>query len=187
MTYVIRVAKQGFSVTDLNTNIIQKSKRPILPHVFSTFALPYLLGAKNQIIRYRAAASILERDSINGIFSCLHETSTLFEDLSTVAKYIEKFGYQNKIHELWFDIRNHIRHDIREEFDNDSHKRKNERASRLKLDSRLQTDIGFAIDSINIGKTVIKVTQINYYLQWAEKIIRETLDEAKKNGHINNN
>ena len=120
------------------------------------------------------------------MYDCLHEASTLFEDLCTVGKYIEKCGEKHKLHKLWFDVRNHIRHDIREEFDNKTSLRKSSRAKRLKLNPKLQTDIRFDPKFIKIGGVTITIDQINDYLDWADKIISDVLSEAKKKGYIKN-
>jgi len=184
MAYVIKASRQGFDAINPKVDIIRKPKNPTLPHLLFTFALPYLFGAKEQVKRYQTATLTLKIDTINSIYRCLHEASTLFEDLSTVAKYIEKCGYKNEMDKFWFDVRNHIRHDIREEFDNNNDKRKNERALRLKINPTLQMDLGFTMESIDIGGVTIKITQINEYLGWAEKIINKVLDRAKINGFI---
>ena len=101
-----------------------------------------------------------------------------------MGKYAEKCGNKNELHQLWFDVRNHIRHDVREEYDNEADSRKNKRAERLKLDPKLQTNIGFTVDAIKVGGTVIEIRQINSYLEWAEGIITDILNEAKKQGYL---
>ena len=101
-----------------------------------------------------------------------------------MGKYAEKCGNKNELHQLWFDVRNHIRHDVREEYDNETDSRKNKRAERLKLNPKLQTNIGFTIDSIKIGGTIVEIGQIKTYLDWAENIIVDILNDAKKRGYI---
>lgn len=185
MVQGIKVSKQGYSVTNINSD---RNKIPrnnsVLPHLLYALALPYLIGAKTQVKRYQIAASYLNEQPVNGVYECLHEVSTLFEDLNTIGKYTEKCGSENELHQLWLDVRNHIRHDIREEYDIESDLRKNKRAERLKLDPRLQTNIEFATDSIKIGGIIIEIDQINNYLKWAENIIVNILDNAKKQGYI---
>jgi hypothetical protein len=156
--YGIRVSKQGFDVVNLNAARSQKvSQKNTLPNLLALLALPYLLGAREQVKRYKIATSTLKMKAKLGTMSCLHELSNLFEDLSTVAKYIEKCGQTNDFHNLLLNIRNHIRHDIREEYDEESDRRKNIRAQSLNIDPKLQTSIGFAIDAIKIGETVIEI------------------------------
>ena len=167
---------------------VERDNKPrnnsVLPHILYALALPYLLGAKIQVKRYQLAASSLEKRPVNGVYDCLHEASSLFEDLNTIGKYAEKCGSKNDLHQLWLDVRNHIRHDIREEYDNESSSLKNKRAERLKLDSKLQTNIGFTIEAIKIGGTVIEISQISDYLQWAENLIESILNNAKDAGQI---
>ncbi len=184
-SFGIKVSKQGYNVMDTK---IERDTRPrnssVLPHILYGLALPYLLGAKTQVNRYQLTALTLEKRPIEGVYDCLHEASTLFEDLNTVGKYTKKCGGENDLHQLWLDIRNHIRHDIREEYDNETSSQKNKRAERLKLDSRLQTNIGFSADWIKVGGIVIEISQINAYLEWAENLIITTLNEAKAQGTI---
>jgi len=184
MNYGIKVSKQGFNVLDINQNPKEVSGKPILPHLLQALAVPYLLGAKKQVRRYQIATLKLNKSSVDGVYECLHEASTLFEDLCTVSKYAEKCGQKNDLHQLWLDVRNHIRHDIREEFDKDSNEYKNKRVQRLKLDPRLQTNIGFNINAIKVGGIRIEIRQINEYLSWAENIMTNILNEAKRKGYI---
>lgn len=185
MANVVRISKQGFDVMNVKKKRSKKpSKKDPLPHLLYALALAYLLGARKQVKRYQVAASTLKTRPVGGVYDCLHETSTLFEDLCTVGKYIEKCGERNKLHQLWFDVRNHIRHDVREEFDNSSDSRKNSRARKLKLNPKLQTDISFTPSSIKIGGTVVKIDEIKSYLDWADKIISGVMNQAKKEGYI---
>jgi hypothetical protein len=117
----IKVSKQGYNVTDTNSKRDNSPRNnSVLPHLLYALALPYLIGAKTQVKRYQIAASYLNERPVNGVYECLHEASTLFEDLNTIGKYAEKCGSENELHQLWLDVRNHIRHDIREEYDNES-------------------------------------------------------------------
>lgn len=185
MAHVIKVSKQGYNVMDTNvTRSRQPKNKPALPHLLYALALPYLLGAKTQVKRYQTAASTLQARPVLGVYECLHEASTLFEDLNTVGKYAEKCGSSNEMHQLWLDVRNHIRHDIREEYDNEISSQKNKRAKRLNLNPKLQASLEFDPQSIKLGETVITMEQINLYLRWAEDIITKVLNEAKKKGHI---
>ncbi len=187
MDYGIKVARRGFDVTNDKTPRGQISlNNASLPYLLYALALPYLLGAKKQLKRYQIAASTLgiKGKTIPSIYTCLHETSMLFEDLATLSKYAERCNYTHRLHSLWVDIRNHIRHDIREEFDNESDTRKNARAQRLKLNPRLQTNIGFTDTDIKVGGVVVDIQEIKDYLIWAENIITNVLNEAKEEGFI---
>lgn len=184
MNYGIKVSKQGYSVLNDDSERRESSGKPLLPHIQYALALTYLFGAKKQITRYQVATSKLEANPAMGVYDCLHEVSTLFEDLSTVGKYAEKCGHKNDLHKLWLDIRNHIRHDVREEFDKEDSRWKNGRTERLKLNPRLQTSIGFDIDAIKVGEITVEIKQINDYLEWAENIIGKVFKDAKEKGYI---
>lgn len=184
LNYGIKVSKRGFDVIDLNQERKNISTSNSPSHIRYALALPYLYGAKTQVKRYQIAASTLEKRPSGGVIECIHETSALFEDLCTVSKYVEKCGNTHRLHKLWSDVRNHIRHDIREELDNESDSRKNSRATRLKLDPKLQTSMGFALDLIKVGETEIKISEIVEYLDWADKVIAKVINEAKDKGQI---
>lgn len=185
MTHVVKISKKGVNVMNTTKGRVPESgeKNP-LPHLLYAIALAYLFGAREQVKRYQIEATTLTKRPVLGVYGCLHEASTLFEDLCTVAKYIERYGKTNDQHQLWFDVRNHIRHDIREEFDNENSSRKNSRARRLKLNPGLQTDIGFDPKYIKIGGITITIEQINNYLDWSDKNITEELSQAKAKGYI---
>lgn len=183
MSYGIKVSHNGFDVIDLNKKRSQKSpSNKALPNLLSSLALPYLLGAKTQVERYQKAAFLLQLRPAISTMDCLHEASTLFEDLNTVVVYMRKCGKDHKNHQLWVDIRNHIRHAVREEFDKESDLIKNERARRLELNPKLQISVGFDRDVIKVGGTVVEINEINAYLIWAEDIIAKILSKAKKDG-----
>lgn len=163
---------------------VSRDSREFLPHVLYSLALPYLYGAKTQIERYEAAAGTLQTSPISGVQKCLHETSCLFEDLATVSKYVEMCGETNKHHSLWFDIRNHIRHDTREEFDNLDDRRKKERAERLMISNGFQTSLGFDMNTIKVGDLSVNLEDIANYIEWAESVIQQVMDAAIEQGMI---
>ncbi len=158
-------------------------------HILLTLAIPYLNGAYTQVERYEAAASqFTPRNAVNVVNTCLHEASSLFEDICTVSKYMTDLcGYKNDNHQLWIDIRNHIRHDVRENFDTtnkrDAERREN-RLKRLGVSDKLQTSIGFEKDSMSIGATVVTMGAIKDYLLWASEIIADIVQKAEADGKI---
>lgn len=185
MDYGVKISHKGFSVTDLDKERSQRTiQKTVLPHLLSGLALPYLLGAKSQVVRYVSTASQLRTRPAIATMGCLHEASTLFEDLNTVVIYMRKSGKDHKHHQLWMDIRNHIRHAVREEFDKENDSVKNSRAQRLGLDPKLQISMGFDIDAIKVGGTLVEIAQINEYLVWAEGVITDILAKASSDGSI---
>jgi len=180
--YGIKVSKRGYSVIDLDQ---ERNGDPAKgSHMAYALSLPYLYGARTQIKRYQLAASALKQRPSGAVLECIHEISTLFEDLCTVSKYSEKCGNTHNLHGLWTDVRNHIRHDIREELDKEDDKRKNQREDRLKLNPKLQMSIGFSPELIKVGETEIEISQISSYLDWADKKISEVLNKAREAGQI---
>jgi len=185
MNHGVKISHKGFSVTDLDKERSVKAiNKKVLPHLLSSLALPYLLGAKTQVERYIFAALQLKTQPSIATMGCLHEASTLFEDLNTVIIYMRKCGKDHKLHQLWTDIRNHIRHAVREEFDREDDSVKNERAQRLSLDPKLQIGIGFDTDAIKVGGTLVELSEINKYLAWAEGVIADILVKASEDGFI---
>jgi len=185
MNYGIKVSRRGFDVINLNKKQPQKTPpNKALPNLLSALALPYLLGAKKQVERYERSASFLVSRPTISTMECMHEASTLFEDLNTVVVYMRKCGKDHRQHRLWEDIRNHIRHAVREEFDKENDSVKNDRAQRLGLDSKLQISIGFDTDAIKVGETMVEIVEVKKYLAWAEGVIAEILGKAKKDGFL---
>ncbi len=184
MKHVIRISKRGFNVLDIDGKPKEgTSDKAILPHMLQILAWPYILGAKKQVRRYSLAIA-LNKNAVEVTNECLHEISTLFEDLCTIGKYAEKCGQKHKMHQLFLDVRNHIRHDFREEFDVDTKSYKNARRERLKLDPRLQTDISFEVNSIKVGGIRIEIDEINTYLAWVEQIMTTIMNKAKEKSYV---
>lgn len=149
-----------------------KSKESFLrnPHIAAGLVKPFIAGARLQIKRLLEAQHLLKHDPINGVYECYHESSNLFEDLATAVQYLRLCGINSPQDQTFLDLRDHIRHDIREEFDLDK-KRKNERAKRLGLNPKLQAEISFDIGTVKVGSTVVKLSDIASYLNNAETII----------------
>ncbi|MFA5197158.1 MAG: hypothetical protein WC437_01890 [Patescibacteria group bacterium] len=180
----IKISKKGQDISDEIVKIIKPQGESQTAHIQYILVLPYIVGAKKQVDRYQKVASTLGRTQLNGVLVCIHEVSCLFEDLSTIAIYSELYGKSNDLNDLWRDIRNHIRHDFREEFDDVNDNRKIERAKNLKLTPKLQADIGFTPDSIKIGTVTVEIQQIINYIKWAEDVMAKVLNEAKKKSYI---
>lgn len=183
MNYGIKISKRDFNVLDLDQKNQTKKEKREIAHILTLLALPYVLGAKAQVERYKLVARILESNPKLGTLGCLHEISNLFEDLNSVLIYLRKCNIDHKDHTTWEDIRNHLRHSIREEFDKDD-ELKEARSKRLGLDPRLQVNIGFDLDAVKLGETVIELGRVINYLEWAEKKINLILNEAQQSGKV---
>lgn len=146
-------------------------------HIISSFAWPFLLGAYLQIDRYKEVQSHFLENPPHYSRLCMHEVSNLFEDLSTVTNYMRKIGIDHSRHQLWVDVRNHIRHDVREEFNKES-LQKQQRSERLKINEKLQMYIVYQPDTIKIGETTVLLDEIIQYLDWAKESLGVIEDEA---------
>ncbi len=185
MNYGIKVSRKDFDVVNLSRARSKKlPSNKALPNLLSSLALPYLLGAKKQVKRYQAAALLLRLRPTISTMDCMHEASNLFEDLNTIAIYMRKCGKDHKDHQLWKNIRNHIRHAVREDFDKENKSVKNDVAQELGLDPKLQIKIGFDKDAIKVGETLVEVDKITTYLTWAEDVIAKILSKAEKDGFL---
>ena len=186
MSYVFKVSKAGYDVNDENVKPSddQKKTRETI-HMLHFLASPYLLGAKLQLIRYREEARKLNKQrAAIGIMACLHESSCLFEDIVTVLTYLEKCGLSHRMNPLLLDIRNHIRHDIRDNFDKDQDIRKRPRLERLGIKITLQTEMEFSSEFIRVGKKIVYLKDIDSYIAWAESSINKVLVDARKKGML---
>lgn len=187
MDYGIKISKRGYDAID---KAIKPSGELVtdattLPHLLYAVALPYLKGAGLQITRYeQAARNLSEEDASNSVMACLHEASGLFEDLATIAKYMDKCDQQNDKNVLWINIRNHIRHDFRENFDDENHREKTKRAELLKMNPALQTNLGFSEEAIAVGGITVTLAEVREYLVWTGNIIMDTMKDARKKGYV---
>jgi len=153
------------------------------PSMIALLVKPFVIGAKLQIKRYEQARVLCEEDAILGTNLCMHEVSALFEDLATIAYYLKVIDLSHPNHDLWIDVRHHLRHDLREELDKDEAK-KSGRAKRLKINQNLQMDLGFKEDSIKVGDTVIKLTEVTSYLDWASREVGKIFKKGVEQGRI---
>ena len=190
MDYGVKISQQDVDiVSKIKTTTSSAASSNSKAHILLTLAIPYLNGAYDQIERYELAASKLNpQNAVNVVNACLHEASTLFEDVCTISKYVtELCGYKNEKHQLWTDIRNHIRHDVRENFDTTNQRdaeRREKRLKRLGINDKLQTSIGFDKDRVSIGKTIVSMDDVRQYLSWASQIIANIIQKAETDGKI---
>ncbi|HCC68058.1 TPA: hypothetical protein DEP90_02535 [Patescibacteria group bacterium] len=189
MPYVLKVSKKGYDVRDKNKKPKDDSNKPIKESYMLHFlAYPYLLGAKLQMMRYRQEAQRLSKENtITTIIACLHESSCLFEDIATVVLYLKDCGVSHRMNSLLMNIRNHIRHDIRDNLDKEDHRFKESVEKRLDnfgIEENLQTEIEFSLEFIRIGNKIIYLKDIDNYLAWAEKHISDMLAKAREEGFL---
>lgn len=150
---------------------------------------PFITGARVQLERYLEAQRLVSAHKVNGawIDRCLYELSSLLEHLSTVSIYLKLCGVELPIQQTIIDIRNHLRHDVREEFDEDK-KTKQERAKRLGINPKLQMELVYIDSGVKVGTTELKANQISLFLDMAEMTAYAMLmgmDIEVEGGNIN--
>lgn len=183
MDYGIKISKKDYDVLRLDLTVQAIRQKKEIAHILALLALPYVLGGMDQVIRYQSVALTLKSKPRLGTLGCLHEISNLFEDLNCVTIYMRKCKLDHRDHDTWVNIRNYFRHSIRDGFD------KNDElneviARKLGIDVRLQINIGFDLDAVKIGSTIVEMSRIINYLKWAENNINSILDKAKIDGRI---
>ena len=186
MNYGLKVYKKDIEFMKKQTESSRKKYNKENAHILIALALPYLRGARIQVERYQEACLGLKNDSINATNNCLHEISSLFEDLNTVAYYVKLCGEKHRLNRVFREVRNHIRHDIRDNFDLDCEKR-DKRFKYLGIDEQYQTQVGFSHEKIKIGSTFVEINAINRYLDWVTNIVNSAINEAWKKGKIKMN
>jgi len=198
MGYVLKISKEGYDVKTCDTENGSKNQsgnesknkdtsnaRIFFPQLLALLSRSYILGARMQVQRYKDAYKVLEQNPKENVFRCFHEVTMLLEDLNIISKYIKKCEYGKvEAENDWLDIRNHICHDIRDNFDQKNHKQKHVRAKKLGVHACLVMDIEFAIDTIRVGKKKLKLENVDAYIIWAEKVFEAIIKKAKEDGRI---
>lgn len=140
------------------------------PHLASGLCMPFVKGARTQVERLLEAQQLLKHDPINAVYRCHHETSNLFEDLATIVQYLNLCNITMREDQLYKDVRDLIRHDVREEFDNDE-KRKKARAHRLGMNPNLQFELSYGVGTVKAGSTIIYLKDISHFINLAEQAV----------------
>ncbi len=191
MPPVFKVAKQGFDVFKDNEESFSKAQihnKKKLDNIYpySAFALIYWEGAVTQVLRYKTVFQKLKKGNknLNLVLACLHDTSCLLEDLNTVSIYLSKCGEKHELNSLIRTMRNHVRHDIRERFNDTAYSRKIKAHKKLEIASHLQTDMIFYSEYIQIGEKKLYIKDVQKYLNWAWKCMVKEWDSAFEKGYI---
>lgn len=187
MSYSFKTSNKGFDIDpkkNRSEGCSQNESPPREDSIIWPLAIAYLQGAKIQLIRYQEAVAILQKNAIEGVILCLHETSCLFEDLAVIAIYLNSLGKTHEYSDQFIMIRDHIRHDVRENLDKKDEKRKIRRLKSLKMKEHLQMDINFDPKYIKVGEIKVTVDQIEEYLRWADSIFKKLFEQGEKSGHI---
>ncbi len=153
-------------------------------HTSAMLAISFVNGAMRQIEQYKTCASRLEDDPLNASMDCLHEVSCLLEDLETIAKYMETAIGEHDDREKWRDLRDHLRHDLREVMFGDEDQRTVSRAKRLRIPNGLMFSISFKEESFTIGSKTVPLVDVTEYLDWAKSKLEDVIQEAQSMGRI---
>lgn len=183
MSHVIKVSAKGYDIEGKETSPEQKQKASVTAHMLSGIAVAFLQGAETSLHRYIDAATTMETN-INYIFVCLHELSSLMEHLDSVDRYMIMCGTTDPLHERVRDIRNHIRHDLRDNLSQENNDGRKKRAKKLGINESLLVDIRFARDQIKIGTTVIGTDEISGFIQRADNLFKATIKDGIEKGFI---
>ena len=135
--------------------------------IYASIVRPYVIGARIQLQRYVDAQYYCKHDPVGGVMMCTYECSSLFEHLNTISKYLQMCKIPHKDAQLFHDIRDHLRHDIRENLDTETTS-KARRAAALGLSPELQMELSFQDDGFKLGATEVKTIQIAAYINFAE-------------------
>lgn len=185
MNYGTKIAKTGHSVTDPDAPVKTGCQSDdILKEMVSGISLAFVLGAKEQLVRYREAYSKVKANPQAGVMYCLHEALTLLEDLDTLSWYTQVCGETNNLNKVIRDMRNHARHDLRENINHESNDGRKKRAKQLGIHQNLMVHIGFDENAIKMGATTLTLSQAKEYVEWAENILTTVMANGVKAGRI---
>ena len=143
-------------------------------NIGAVLAHTYVLGARQQLLRLSRALPYVKHDPINGVNTCLYELSSLLEHVNTVIKYLDACGISHDDSQLFHDIRDHIRHDVRENFDIET-KLKTRRATALGLNSEMQFQVSFPQDGILVGSTHVKLSRFAAFINFADVAVNKMM------------
>ncbi len=145
----------------------------------------YLLGAALQIDRYQKAVNQQKYSKTTSVFMQLHEVSCLLEDLDCIRRYLSLGNFDHSSHQLWKTARDHIRHDIRDLISNSNDEnRRKDRHKSLNLNKKLLSRLTFDKEEFIIGEIAIKIKDIKDYLDWANGIFQEYIDDSRSSGRL---
>ncbi len=181
----LKVSKTGHSVSD--PDALPKGGEQaadITKEMVSTLSLAFVIGASEQVLRYKEAYSKTEANSPTGVMHCLHEALTLLEDLDTLSWYTQKCGETHDLNKTIRNMRNHARHDIRENIDHESNDGRRKRAKQLGVHQNLMVHIGFDENAIKMGNTMLTIGEAEQYIAWATGVLAKVMAGAVKAGRI---
>lgn len=184
MSHGVKVSQPGHNLDNNKSSGEPDRSNETLQYMLSSIAVPYLRGAAVSLQRLSDASK--KEKNITYVYECLHEASSLLEDLDTVDRYVIMCGQKHELHEKILNMRNHVRHDLRDNLTHESNEGRIKRAKKLGINENLLVSISFDIDAITVGKTVLTTAEILEFLHFSEKIFGDLIDEATAKGRIQN-
>jgi hypothetical protein len=185
MNIGVKISSEGYDIQgkESKKNVDSPPSSNVTSHMISGIAVAFLYGADVSLKRYVEAASKAESDA-NYVYECLHEVSSLMEHLDSVDRYMIMCGVTDHLHSTILDIRNHIRHDLRDNLSHESNKGRTQRAKKLGINQKLLVHIGFSADAIKVGTTILKVSDIAAFIKTAEQTFMPIIQDGIEAGRI---
>jgi hypothetical protein len=184
MSHGVKISQAGHDLDTGKENRKPDKSDETLKYMVSSIAVPYLLGTGVSLQRFSEASK--KEKNISYVYECLHEASSLLEDLDTVDRYVIMCGQKHELHEKILNMRNHVRHDLRDNLTHESNEGRIKRAKKLGIIEHLLVSISFDVDSITIGQTELTTTEILEFLNFSEKVFGDLIGEARTKGWIQN-
>lgn len=181
----VRVSEPGYSVLkpDLPRKQGEHSNNTVKEMV-ATLSLAFIFGATAQIGRFKEAYAKTASNPQASTLMCLHEALSLLEDLDTLSWYTQKCGEVHPLNKTIRDMRNHARHDLRENIDHSNHDGRNQRKKKLGIHPSLLVSLSFDANTIKIGTTELTLNEASLYIEWATDILTRIMAEGIKAGRI---
>jgi len=179
----IKVSSNGNNVSSEALGERNKTSSHVTAHMLSGIAMAFLYGSEVSLKRYTDAANNAKRDA-NYVYECLYELSSLMEHLDSVDRYMIMCGVKDPLHTKILGIRNHIRHDLRDNLSDESNKGRTQRAKKLGIDQKLLVHIAFSPKEIKVGTTILKTDEIETFIKAANQIFTTIIKEGIEKGRI---
>lgn len=184
MDYGVKVSAPGYNIE--GQEVKPGSDAPSVdPTMVSTIAIAFIYGAKASLQRYQEAARATKKD-VNHIYECIYESSNLLENLDIVDRYMEMCGQPHGLPVNIRDMRNHIRHDLRDNLSQPENRIRANRAKNLGLHESFLISMAFDTDKIKIGATTLTLVDAMRFIHDAENffsnIIRTAVDAGRIKG-----
>lgn len=156
---------------------------------FAIFGMLNIGGARESISRYKGSFRQLKQTKqMNYFYKCMYETSNLLEHLNSVRWYTEAIsGSPDELGQTIKDMRNHLRHDLRENLPDPENKIRVSRAKHLRIDENFLVHIGIDANGIKMGDTELNFEDVENLLSRAGELFQRIIKTAEKEGRIQPN